>query len=146
MASRKNGIHIDYSAFSDLIAQLDEYTDKVADIVAESMEEVGQTLAEETIDALGSANLPAKGVYSRERTIASVVTNPKAENQGSFVEIGLGFDKTKPGEGGLLVTGTPKMSPDYKLEAIYGTRKYETKMKKQIKQKLEEELSEAVGG
>ena len=41
--ARKNGIHIDYSAFSDLIAQLDDLGKNIADIVAESMEEAGKT-------------------------------------------------------------------------------------------------------
>lgn len=146
MAARKNGIHIDYSAFSDLIEQLERFEADVPKIVAESMEEAGETLAEETIEALASANLPASGKYSQGDTVASVVKAPKAETQGSYIEIGLGFDKTKSGAGGFLVTGTPKMRPDYKLEAIYGSRKYETKMKNQIKKKLNEELSAKMGG
>ena len=144
----KTGIHIDYSAFSDLIAELDDLGKNIADIVAESMEEAGKTLGEETVEAVADANLPAQGDWSSKakKTKNAVVTDPKAENFGSYVEIGLGFDKSKGGAGGLLITGTPKMQPDSALEAIYKTRKYETKMKKQIKKKLEEELSEKLGG
>lgn len=144
--ARKTGIYIDYSCFADIIAQIDEYTDNIADIVAESMEEAGETLANETIEALAKSNLPAQGEYWSGRTEDSVVKNPKAEIYGNYVEIGLGFDKSMPGEGGLLITGTPRMKPDKALEAIYGTKKYETKMKNQIRKKLQQELADTVGG
>ena len=110
------------------------------------MEQTAETVEVDTIAALGSGNLPAGGKYSQGDTLASVVRDAKAEKKGFEVTIDIGFDKTKKGAGGFLVTGTPKMQPDYALEAIYGSKKYESQLKKDINQLLTDELEERLGG
>lgn len=92
-----------------------------------------------------SANLPAKGVYSRGETEQSIVRDAKTEWHGSLGEIAMGFDKSKPGAGGFLITGTPKMQPDRALESIYGKKSYETKARNKIREKLKKEI-ERLGG
>lgn len=145
MAARKSGLSIDFSAFSDLIGKLDELGADIEDIVADAMEQTAETVENDTIAALESSNLPAGGKYSSGDTKASVVRDAKAEKKGFEVTIDLGFDKTKPGAGGWLITGTPKMKPDYALEDIYGKKKYETQLKKDINQLLQDELEERLG-
>ena len=145
MAARKSGLSIDFSAFSDLIGKLDELGADIEDIVADAMEQTAETVENDTIAALESSNLPAGGKYSSGDTKASVVRDAKAEKKGFEITIDLGFDKTKPGAGGWLITGTPKMKPDYALEDIYGKKKYETQLKKDINQLLQDELEERLG-
>jgi hypothetical protein len=145
MAARKQGISIDFTAFSELIEQLEKLGANVEDIVADAMEQTAETVEVDTVAAMASANLPAGGKYSQGDTTASIVRNAKAQKNGVSVEIDIGFDKTKPGAGGFLITGTPKMKPNYALEKIYGTKKYENTLKKDIDQLLQDEIDERLG-
>jgi hypothetical protein len=90
--------------------------------------------------------LPASGIYSQGDTKESVIVDPKTRWEGNLGEIPPGFDKTRKGAGGFLITGTPKMKPDYALEKIYGTRRYENQLKKQIEKALQKEIDRIMGG
>lgn len=145
MAARKQGISIDFSAFSDLIEQLEKLGANIEDVIADAMEQTAETVEVDTVAAMANANLPAGGKYSQGETMASIVRNAKARKNGVSVEIDIGFDKTKSGAGGFLITGTPKMRPNYALEKIYGTKKYENTLKKDIDQLLQDEIDERLG-
>ena len=130
MASRKNSLSIDFSNFAEYAERLDELNADLKEIFQDAMEQAAETVEWDIMDALADANLPALGKYS----------------QGMLGEIPIGFDKTMPGAGGWLITGTPKMRPDYKLEDIFSRRSYERKIKKQIDGHLQEEIDERLGG
>lgn len=127
MAGR-NSLKIDFSVFSDFAAELDKLGADLKEIFTDVMEQEAETVAEDTKEAVGRANLPANGIYSTGDTESSIVMQPRVEWSGELGEIGLGFDKSKPGAGGFLITGTPRMQPDYKLEDIYARKSYEKKM------------------
>ncbi len=145
MAARKQGISIDFSSFSSLIERLENLGANVEDIVADAMEQTAETVEVDTVAAMASANLPAGGKYSQGETMASIVRNAKAEKKGVAVEIDIGFDKTKPGAGGFLITGTPKMRPNKELAKIYGTKTYEKTLKKNVGELLQSKIDERLG-
>lgn len=144
--ARKSKIYIDYTAFSDLAEKLDELGADLKEIFTKALEEAAEKVQEDTKAAMENANLPAGGKYSQGDTIASIIPDPKVEWQGSVAEIGLGFDKTKSGAGGFLITGTPKMRPNPALEKIYGRKTYEKEVNKQIEKILQDELNRRLGG
>lgn len=144
--ARKNGISIDFGAFEEYAERLENLGAELQPIFTDVMEQEAETVQEDTITALGSANLPAQGDYSTGDTKKSVDMSPKVAWEGSLGEIGLGFDKTKPGAGGWLITGTPKMRPDYALEEIYGRKKYEKELRKSIMQYFEDKIEEIMEG
>lgn len=146
MAKRKSMLSIDFSNFSDYAEKLDELGADLKKVFADAMEQAAETVQEDTMDALDSANLPADGIYSKGTTKEQVIKNAKVEWSGYVGEIGLGFDKSKPGAGGFLITGTPKMQPDYKLEDIFGRKKYENQIKKDIEEVLQDEIDRIMGG
>ena len=146
MAKRKSMLSIDFSNFSDYAEKLDELGADLKKVFADAMEQAAETVQEDTLEALESAYLPADGIYSKGITKQQVITNAKVEWSGYVGEIGLGFDKSKPGAGGFLITGTPKMQPDYKLEDIYGRKKYENHIKKDIEEVLQAEIDRIMGG
>lgn len=146
MAKRKSMLSIDFSNFSDYAEKLDELGADLKKVFADAMEQAAETVQEDTMDALDSANLPADGIYSKGITKEQVIKNAKVEWSGYVGEIGLGFDKSKPGAGGFLITGTPKMQPDYKLEDIFGRKKYENQIKKDIEEVLQDEIDRIMGG
>lgn len=142
MARRKNSLNIDFSVFSDYAEQLDKMGADLQKIFTDVMEQEGETVAEDTKDAVQSAYLPAKGKYSSGDTEDSIIMHPKVHWSGTLGEIGLGFDKTKKGAGGFLITGTPKMQPDYELEKIYGRKTYERRMVRDIMDYLMAEIED----
>lgn len=143
---RKNYIEIDFSNFSDFADQLDKLNGDLQKIFGDAMEQAAETVQTDTMDAVSAANLPAGGNYSTGDTAASIIQDPMVEWSGSLGEIGLGFDKTKPGAGGFLITGTPFMHPDYALVNIYTNKTYTKKIVDQINQELQDALDTLGGG
>lgn len=139
---RKQMIYIDFSNFADYAAKLEALNADLKLIFADAMEKAAEQVQQDTIAALESANLPAEGKYSQGDTRKSVIEDIRTIWQGSVGEVKMGFDKTKSGAGGFLITGTPRMRPDYALEKIYGTRRYENQLKKQIEKSLQNAIDQ----
>lgn len=144
MAKRKSMIYIDFSNFADYAAKLETLNADLKSIFSNAMEEAAEKVQMDTIAALDDAQLPAHGIYSQGDTVDSVIDDIKTSWAGSVAEVKLGFDKTKNGAGGFLITGTPKMQPDRALERIYGSKRYETELKKQIEKALQQAIN-AIG-
>lgn len=142
----RNYCMIDFSNFSDFAERLDQLNADLKKIIGDAMEQAAETVQDDTRDAVAASNLPAHGKYSTGKTEESVIQNPKVKWSGSWGEIGVGFDKTKPGAGGWLITGTPKMAPDYALQSIYLRKTYARKINDQIRKDLQEALDELGGG
>lgn len=143
--SRGNSLSIDFSCFEDYAEKLDKLGADLKKIIGDAMEQAAETVQDDVTEAMEASNLPAKGIYSNEETMESIIKDAKVDWKGNYGEIGLGFDKTKPGAGGFLITGTPKMRPNYKLEDIFARKKYSTKIRKQIEEELQAEIK-SLGG
>lgn len=144
--ARKQMISIDFKNFSDYAEKIDKLGVNLKSVFSKAMEEAAEKVQQDTIAAIQPVNLPGKGRYSTGDTLNSVIRDPKTKWEGSVGEIPIGFDKTKPGAGGWLITGTPKMRPDYALEKIYGTKRYESELKKTIEKALQREIDKIMGG
>ena len=145
MAKRKNWISIDMYAFADYADKLDKLGADLKKVLGEAMEEGAAKVEEDVLKAIEPANLPEKGKYSRGKTKESVIKDAKVKWSGSYGEIGVGFDKSKPGAGGWLITGTQKMQPDQRLAKIFQTKKYANKINDEIKKELQKELDKLGG-
>lgn len=146
MAARGKMLSIDFSVFSDYAEKLDKLGADLKKVVEDAMENAGQKVQQDVTEAMDSSNLPARGKYSQGETKASIIRDPKVIWHGSQGEMDLGFDKTKPGAGGFLITGTPKMKPDYKLEDIFSRKKYVNDIMKRIRTELQDEIEQKMGG
>lgn len=144
--ARKQMISIDFKNFSDYAEKIDKLGANLKSVFSKAMEEAAEKVQQDTIAAIQPVNLPGKGRYSTGDTLNTVIRDPKTKWEGSVGEIPIGFDKTKPGAGGWLITGTPKMRPDYALEKIYGTKRYENELKKTIEKALQREIDKIMGG
>ena len=143
---RKNSISIDFNGFAEYAEMLDEFGEDLKEIFTDVMEQTAETVQDDTKAATAAANLPARGEYSRGATMNSIIQNPRVTWSGYTGEIGLGFDKTKRGAGGFLITGTPRMAPDYALEKIFAQKKYEADLRKDIDQYFRDALDEYMSG
>lgn len=146
--ARGRMLDIDFSNFDYYAEQLDKLGADLEKVIGDAMEQAAETVQNDVIDAMNDANLPAKGKYHSKNhdTEASIIRDAKVVWHGSLGEIGLGFDKTKPGAGGFLITGTPKMRPNYKLEDIFSRKKYLKKIMDQITEELQDAIDERMGG
>jgi hypothetical protein len=146
MAVRGKMLSIDFSAFSDYAEQLDNLGADLKQVIGDAMDQAAETVQDDVIEAMSAVNLPAGGKYSQGDTMSQIIKDAKTVWHGSQGEIGLGFDKTKAGAGGFLITGTPKMRPNYALEDIFSRKKYLTKIMKQISEELQDAIDERIGG
>ena len=142
---RKNYIAVDFSAFAEYAEKLDRLGADLKDVIGDAMEEAAKQVQEDTADAVESANLPAGGQYSDGETRASIVRDVTPKWSGSVGEVHLGFDKSKPGAGGFLITGTPKMAPDAALAEMYSGKNYQRQINKKIKEHRQKALEELGG-
>lgn len=140
MAKRKQIISIDFSMFEEYAEKIERLNLDLEEIFGEAMEKAARTVQQDTLAALQNEHLPAKGKYSTGTTKLQVISPESVRTKwdGPYGEVELGFDKTKPGAGGYLITGTPKMQPDYALEKIYGQKRYERDLIAQINRDLQE--------
>lgn len=152
MARRGNSLHkggflsVDFNGFADYAEKIDSLGGDLKRIFTKAMEQAWETVQTDTIAALDDAYLPAQGDYSHGQTAESVIDDKRVTWSGSVGEISLGFDKTKKGAGGWLITGTPKMQPDAKLAAIYDSKGYEKRLQNDIKKVFQEEVKRIMGG
>jgi hypothetical protein len=144
--ARGGMLSIDFSAFADYAEKLDLLGANLQEVFGDAMDQAAETVQDDVKEATASANLPAKGKYSQGETMDSIIPNPRTIWHGSFGEIGLGFDKTQPGAGGFLITGTPRMRPDFELEDIFARKKYARKIREQIADQLQDEIETIMGG
>ena len=122
-ALRRNKLSLDLSGFEELIVKLEGLEGDVKKVLTDGLEQVADTVQEDTREAMANRYLPATGKYSTGDTKKSIA-EPKVVWSGTVAEVGLGFDKTKPGAGGFLISGTPRMQPDAELAKIYTKKKY----------------------
>lgn len=142
----KNRIQLQLGGFDELITKFDELGGDVKDILTMAFEDAGEDVGVRTKEAMDDADLPAKGKYSSGDTKKSVIINPKATWNGSRVEIGVGFDKLKNGVGTLLITGTPRMRPNYELEKLFVRKGYMKELNDQISETLTDAIIEKMEG
>lgn len=146
MAGRGKMLSIDFSAFSDYAERLDQLGADLQQVIGDAMDQAAETVQWDVTDAMATVNLPAGGKYSQGETRSQIIKDAKTVWHGSQGEIGLGFDKTKPGAGGFLITGTPKMRPNYALEDIFSRKKYLKTLMNQISDELQDAIDERIGG
>lgn len=147
MAKRKNWISIDMYAFADYADKLDKLGADLKKTLGKAMKKGAAKVEKDVLEALDDGNLPAGGKYQRNpsKTKASVIKDAEVKWSGNYGEIGVGFDKSEPGAGGWLITGTPKMQPDKKLAQIFQSKKYAKTINDEIKEELEDQLKKLGG-
>lgn len=142
---KRNKFFIDWSQFADYAERINGLGVELNPIFTEVMEKEAKKVQEDTQRAVQKSNLPAKGKYSKGNTEKSIDMNPKVEWSGTIASIGIGFDKSKQGAGGFLITGTPRMRPDWELEKIFVNKKYQKAIMLEISNYFAKQLKKLEG-
>lgn len=141
----RNTLKLELSGFKELLTKLDKLGGDVSGVVDDALTQAAGTIADDTLTALSDANLPAGGKFSGGDTKAAIVTNPRVEWQGTTASVGVGFDYDEPGAGGYLITGTPKMKPDYALQKMYKKKGYMQKIQDDMRKTVTDAISKRMG-
>lgn len=120
----RNTLRLDTSGFTEMLRKLDHLGGDVKKAVADSLTQAAKTISKDTEEAISNKNLPAKGKYSQNDTKESIIWDAHVQWDGLVGWIPVGFDFSMPGAGGYLITGTPRMRPDYALNKMYKQKKY----------------------
>ena len=142
----RNTLKLDTSGFDSMINRLKKLGGDVQTAVTDALEQSGETITEDTRDAVSASNLPAGGQYSTGATADSIVEAKVMWIGGTLAEMGVGFDYAKKGAGGFLITGTPRMRPDYALQQIYKRKTYMRKIQQDMIDVVEDYIVDAMEG
>ena len=142
----RNTLKLQTDGFERVIDHLKELGGDVQTAVTDALEQVGETITEDTQEALSAGNLPAGGKYSIGNTERSVVSPKVVWIGGTMAEMGVGFDYGKSGAGGFLISGTPRMRPDTALQKIYKRKKYMNYIQQGMIDVVQDYIVEALQG
>ena len=130
----RNTLRLDTSGFEGILRKLDSLGGNVERAVDDALGKAAETIAMSTEAAVDNVNLPAGGKYSIGLTKESIIRNAQVKWDGDTAWVPVGFDFSKPGAGGFLITGTPRMKPDYELNKIYKQKRYMNLIQKGIEE------------
>lgn len=142
----RNTMRLDVKGFESILLKLDSLGGDVQKAVGDALSQASETITEDTEAALDAANLPAHGKYSTGMTRESIIHDSQVRWEGLIGWVPVGFDFSKPGAGGFLITGTPRMRPDYQLQKMYKQKKYMNQIQKDISDVIMDYVVEAMGG
>lgn len=140
----RNTLRLDTSGFSEMLRKLDSLGGDVRKAVQDALEQASETIAQDTESALAYSNLPAGGKYSTGDTSAAVIRDTQIRWEGNVGWVPVGFDFSVPGAGGYLISGTPRMKPDYQLNKMYKQKKYMSQIQKDISDVILDYVIEAM--
>lgn len=144
----KNMLKLDTSGFDYFVSKLQKLNADLKPIFTDALTQAAETITEDTLEGVKDQYLPAHGEYHRQGhpTEKSIVTHPEVVWQGVTAEVAVGFDFSKPGAGGFLITGTPRMRPDKKLNQIYKGKRYMSQIKKDMEEVFQDAIDKYMRG
>lgn len=120
----RNTLRLDTSGFEAMLKRLEGLGGDVNRTVEKMLTQAADTIRQDTFAAMDDANLPAQGKYSTGTTKESIITDSSVHWEGQVAWVPVGFDFSKAGAGGFLITGTPRMKPNAELNRMYKQKKY----------------------
>lgn len=128
----RNTLKLDTSGFARELRRIESLGGNVKGVVEEMLTKASQKISTDTEAALDKPNLPAQGKYSTGTTKESIIRDHRVRWEGEVGWVPVGFDFSKPGAGGYLITGTPKMQPDMALNKMYKQKSYMKQIQKDM--------------
>ena len=142
----RNTLKLETAGFDRMIDHLKQLDGEVQKAVDDALGQAGETITEDTQDGVSAANLPAGGEYSTGATAASIVSPKVVWVGGTMAEMGVGFDYSKKGAGGFLISGTPRMRPDDELQRIYKRKTYMRNIQQDMIDVVQDYIADALTG
>lgn len=145
MAKTRNNARLDTSGFETYIRNLANLGADVQGYVTTVLSQAAEKVDNDTRAALSPQFMPDGGKYSHGKTKESIVTDTTVTWSGGVGSVPIGFDFSKPGAGGYLITGTPRMRPNPELNKIYKQKKYMNAIQKEMGEKFLDFIADEMG-
>lgn len=142
----KKMFQLETKGFEAMMKRLDSLGGDVRGAVDEALGKAAETVRQDTITATQKPNLPRQGKYSNDVTIASIAQDTSVHWEGQTAWVPVGFDFSRPGAGGYLITGTPKMQPAPLLHRMYKQKQYMAGIQKQIGEVITQHVVDKMAG
>lgn len=123
---------LDTSDFTRFLTKLESLGGDVENTVTEVLTKYATQVNEETDAAMTPSAMPAQGRYWTGTTKASVIHGAQVTWEGLSAVAPIGFDFSKRGAGGYLISGTPKMQPVAQLNKMFRQKTYLNMLKMQM--------------
>lgn len=143
--AKRNTLRLDTSGFEELIVKLESLNGNVKAAVTDALMQAAETVHDDTVDAMADEYLPRQGDYSTGATKATI-TKPSVEWSGTLAVAPVGFDYGEKGAGGFLISGTPRMQPNRKLEQIYTRKKYMRQLQEDMQDVISDYIMDKMEG
>lgn len=137
---------LDTSGFTNLLRKLDSLGGDVNGLIERELVKAGDKINEDTRKALQSQNLPAGGRYATGRTMEEVLADQQVRWEGTSAYVPIGFDFARPGAGGYLISGTPRMAPDAQLHRMYRQKRYMREIQNEMQEAAWDEILRLMEG
>ena len=115
---------LDTKAFDRILDEIEKVNGRVDRVIESVLADAAKQIQADTLEAAQRPNYPAGGRYSTGETRESISTQTSVDWEGMVASIPVGFDFSKPGAGGFLISGTPMMPPVPALRRIYRQKAY----------------------
>lgn len=135
----------EFHGVDDYLDRLRELNADIPEIVTDALEQAADNPTTDTIAAMKPQFMPAKGKYWTGNTADTIIRKPTVTWQNTVASIGIGFDKEKNGVGTLLITGTPRMKPNRKLEQIYARKATVKKFQETVDEVIQNAIEDLEG-
>lgn len=142
----KNTLKMNLRGFNELMTKLDKAGGSLKNTVTDALEQLGETVGEDTDEAMENKNLPAQGNYSTGQTRQAIIENPPVKWNGTVASVKVGFDYAHARAAGYLITGTPKMKPVSRLKTMYKGKKYPRQLQQDMIDIVNDDIERALGG
>ena len=139
----KNQIKLDTSGLEKYIQHIEAAGGDAKKVTDAALKKAAEKIKADTQAATAKSNLPAQGHYSYGDTMDSIVQDTSPQWEGDVGWVPVGFDFSKPGAGGWLISGTPKMRPAARLHEMFKTKKYMANIQNEIADELLNEVIDA---
>lgn len=142
-----NQLRLDTTGMESILAKLARLEHEAAkSTLEESMSKIAEKVNADTHAAIAPGNLPRRGKYSHGDTAASIESDTSVRWEGFVAWVPVGFDFSKPGAGGYLITGTPRMAPDRELRRMYRQKAYMKGIQEELWEEISNHISEIMEG
>lgn len=115
---------LDTAAFDRILQEIEKVDGRVDRVIESVLEDAAKKIQADTLEAAQKPNYPAGGSYAGGQTRESITTQTSVDWEGTVASVPVGFDFSKPGAGGFLISGTPMMPPVPALRRIYKEKGY----------------------
>lgn len=139
----KNNVRLDTKGLEFYIKKLNELGADTHKAVETALQQTAEKVKADTHTAMQPQFLPARGDYSSGDTKQSIIDDTSVRWEGDVAWVPVGFDFSKPGAGGWLITGTPHMAAK-ELRKMYKDKKYMNDRQREVADVLKEFIAEAM--